>query len=138
MNDRWKNPDVHANTLTIQRIMSEEHPELPRKSREILQNTSLVQLVLFRIKSVVTPSVIPFIEKIERRQGMNDRDLLNINGLGLLILIWLKMEEIKYDMDTIKALNDTLLDINMTCLQGDTHRLYCLYIALDRSKKCNY
>lgn len=119
----WVNPDVHAWSATMQRIMSAEFPTLAAQSVEA---EARADTVVTAAKQTLPPAVHSVIDKIVKRRGIRDRDLCGCSPLGLFVLAYEKVQD-------KKALSDMLADIAHTCVQGDTHRLFSLIYAIHHS-----
>lgn len=62
-------------------------------------------------------------------KGYRDPDLHNLNVAFLLYVTWNKVKELN-DNSIWELFHECLLDIGMTCLQGDSHRLLNIYSSL--------
>jgi hypothetical protein len=120
----WVNPDVHAWSTTMQRIMSAEFPTLPAQSIEAEARADIV--IAAARETTLSPKFDSIVRKIVKRRGVRDHDLCGCSPLGLFVLACEKVQD-------KKALNDMLADISHTCVQGDTHRLFSLLYAIHYS-----
>ena len=120
----WKDGDVHSWSAAMSEILRREYPGLAGRSDPLSPET------LAEMKAAVPPGVHHVLDKIKQREAMHDRDLCGVTPAGMLLSVW---EQVKGGRGTPEALGDMLADIGGTCLQGDTHRLFSLYIANERS-----
>jgi hypothetical protein len=122
----WTDPNVHAWSARFSDVLMQCSPQLVAESRE-----ANLRCRPEEIKRVLQPVYHSVVDKIVSRRNVSDGDLCGVNPLGLLQLVW---EEIEHDVDGVKSLEDNIADIGMTCLQGDTHRLFAQLVALRLSK----
>ena len=106
----------------MSQVMKEEMPTLPLESQEAAKNRA--DAVLKEARSILQGSLLTVIDKIERRRNVSDGDLCGSNPLGMFVLAWERC-----DRDSVM---DCLTDVGMTCVQGDTHRLFSLILAHHR------
>lgn len=79
-------------------------------------------------KAQLPPGVAPVIDKLVSRKDQRDGDLCEVAPLGLFVLLWDSR-----DKNNNVIITDVLTDIGGTCLQGDTHRLFALLLAIRRN-----
>lgn len=117
----WVEADVHAWSGRMREALQKEMPEL------VLQSVEAENRFDFIHKDVIEtyPTLVNVIAKIIRRFGIRDNDLCGVSPLGLLVIAWERVDK--------KALGLMLADIGQTCLQGDSHRLFSLILAHQRS-----
>jgi len=129
----WQNPDVHARTPELAQLVKTKYPKLKAESEHAL---SLFDKAYdFAVSLFDDKQVLSVLDKLKKRKEIRDKDLCGIPAAGLFTLCWARAIEInKPDpkcRENVKILfRYHLLDIGHHCVQGDTHRLFLLYIAL--------
>jgi hypothetical protein len=114
----------------MSKSMKEDCPELETKCAEIASKPGYADEICIQAKKKLPADTHPVIDKIVARRHLADPDLCGVNPLAMFVSTWLLVQD---DPDSIKSMTDILRDVGGTCLQGDTHRLYSLYLALKRS-----
>ena len=109
----------------MSRIMREETPEIIQECLKV--TTAEAEAALACAKKALSPDTHAVLDKIANRKGMSDGDLCGVNPLSMFVLVW------NCAKTDVRAIEDVLRDIGLTCLQGDTHRLYSILIAMRRS-----
>jgi hypothetical protein len=133
----WVNPDVHARTNEMRIKLAEEFSDLPRLTQLYAQNfdTALREIKLFYRND---GEIAACLDKMDRRKDIVDHDMyivdsnkdhICISPSGLLALLW--DEKIKPN-ESYVHFRETLLDMGLTCPQGDSHRLFASYVAFSR------
>jgi hypothetical protein len=138
----WVDANVHAWSIRMQQTVTAELPSIVSQSITALEPVPVVRLEnaikccqsemarLLGADSLCT--ITPVFDKFRRRVGLRDMDLLNMSPAGLFIMNVNVIHGIG-SREAWLALYDILSDIGTTCIQGDSHRLLSLYIALVRS-----
>ena len=83
------------------------------------------------------PHQIPCLGKFgqlyrEANGGYTDAQFGNVNVSRLLLLLWRLVVRID-DPSTYRAFRQTLVEVGMTCVQGDSHRLFADWFAFSAS-----
>lgn len=127
----WFNPDVHAWTSEMRNLVKAEFPELRDQSR--LYATKFDSTVQ-DIKDMYGDDVLikQVMDKMVARRNAIDTDLFGVVPAGLLALVWLEYVKKINDTGCYKLFKENLYDMGTTCVQGDTHRLLSILVALDR------
>jgi hypothetical protein len=123
----WAEPNVHAWSGKMSALLHSEYPTLPAQTLAARPRFDETRAAM-AATGQLAPTLEPVLSKLAQRRDMLDQDLGGVSGAGLLVLVW---DLADHDMAT---LNDTLQDIGQTCLQGDTHRLFALWVALTRAR----
>lgn len=119
----WVEADVHAWSGRMREALQKEMPELVQQSVDAEARFPAARQQMFAYYT----HHLQVLNKIVSRGGMRDNDLCGASPLGLLVLAWERVDR--------DALGLMLADIGLTCLQGDTHRIFSLILANHRSKK---
>jgi hypothetical protein len=147
----WYIPDVHSWTGIIRMTVRDEMPELPEATRQRMEQDNPRQVfeqAMFvfwdRVRSWPNAMAVKnVLTKFEERVLVVDPELDNMSPSGLLIITFDMVQTIEpiFDKDhepnkdgAWRALFDTLLETAGTCVQGDTHRLFALFVALYREQ----
>jgi hypothetical protein len=112
----------------MSQVVTDTMPGLAAESRAAALRCDLAAIV----SRLTLLSARRAVDKILHRRALEDSDLCGTNPLGLLQLIW---EDIDIcDARDILALEELLVDVGQTCLQGDTHRMFSHLLAIRRSR----
>jgi hypothetical protein len=127
--------DVHSYTPDIRSVTDIDFRNLEPV------NTRIEMDALFRdIASSVRDSraCSIFLNKLRRRVDLNTMTYTDpqtgIEILSLLKKLWVKVRECNDD-SVFELFETTIRDAGTTCIQGDSHRLVSMYIALERDGK---
>jgi hypothetical protein len=120
----WVEPDVHAWSARMAVVLRETCPQLATESVEAAKRHAEA---IAEAKAVLPQRLHAVLDKLVARKDMIDGDLCGVSALGLFVLAWNER-----DRSSNLAIADVLEDIGSTCLQGDTHRLFALLVALRR------
>jgi hypothetical protein len=123
---KWVNADVHSWSKQMSQTLMSEMPQLVREADAAVARGDPAS-----IKRALPPKVWCVVDKITGRKGVKDADLCGMDPFGLLQVAW---EVTPRDADGDRALTELLEDINGTCLQGDTHRLFFYVHAVRLSR----
>ena len=123
----WVNADVHSWSNTFSNLINEKYPDLFEKTENEKKD---FDYVIEQLTSIVSQKNLKVLEKLKKREKCSDGDLCGIKSAGLLVLCWKKLREVNSDGELKIIFDDLLNDIGGTCLQGDTHRLFSLYVAV--------
>lgn len=126
----WKNPDVHAHTAEMRSIMSSEFPKLPKLAELYMKDFDTVCTEIER-HYAGNGSIAQCINKLRVRKDVRDHDLQGISLAGLLCIVWIDC--VKPSGELYDHFACILQDMGTTCVQGDSHRLFSLYVASVRS-----
>ena len=113
-------------------VIRDEWPDLPELTRAAAAAgaASSDSDALFRaLRARLPERSRSVVDKISSRRGQSDPELAGVDPFGMLIVAWSTMRD-----PDVQAFCDALDDIGGTCLQGDTHRLFALALALKRSQ----
>lgn len=144
--------DVHAFTKDLKKELLSEYPELIKRSREVLEGNMLggnilkengekemnsrIAIVREHVKQIGSAAENA-ISKIVGRISVQDNDLDGVYPAGLFIIIVNMIEKYAVHEEDKKSaytnLIESLAETGMTCVQGDTHRLFSIFVALHRS-----
>lgn len=129
----WVKSDVHQWSKEMSTCILKLYPALPDETRLCAQQFDRVyKEINGTLKNIKVLDTLNFMKS--RANGI-DRDLCCILASGLLVVCWDMAKEMN-DKDSIAPLFiDTLDDMGKTCIQGHTHRLFSLYVALKESQK---
>lgn len=122
--NEWKDSDVHHWSNAMRQVLEAEWPSLPQESRDAEARSYPPTQ---EMKQAMPADVLPVLEKFVQRHKNRDSDLCQVQPYGLFAMAWEEPHLPK------EALYDCMRDIGMTCLQGDTHRLFSLLLAHRRS-----
>ncbi|MDD5753292.1 MAG: hypothetical protein PHN45_00875 [Methylococcales bacterium] len=131
----WLKPDVHQWSDTLGRTISTEFPDLPAKinSLERYYDTVRVRVkTLYGSPADVAQKVETFLRMCDVRKNIKDADAAGVSCCGCLAMLYCLVAHYKFDDTMVTALRDVMFDIGTTCLQGYTHRMLLLIIALLR------
>jgi hypothetical protein len=125
----WKEADVHCWSTRMSQVATDAMPGLAAESRTAALRCDPAAIV----SRLTLLSAKRAVDKIFHRRTLGDSDLCGTNPLGMLQLIW---EEIDIcDASDVSALEELLVDVGQTCLQGDTHRIFSHLLAIRRSRE---
>lgn len=127
----WQNPDVHARTPEVQSVIKSEYERLVPRSIEMLPHFQCAKVDILAAFPG-DQQIKACLDKMEARKQVIDRDTFGMSPAGLLAATWYDMVVPYGGQDHFK---NTVYDMGLTCVQGDTHRLILTYVALDRSVK---
>lgn len=113
-------------------VAQEQYPDLGPNTAQLAAGPAGAA-VLAEIRAAMPASVHHVLNKLSARSGLADPDLCDANPVGLLVMVWRAVRATGPNPDAVAALRCTLEDMGSTCLQGDTHRLFSLHVALHRS-----
>ena len=126
-----------ARTAEILATMQKDFPKMPLECRawEPLFDDAVLAI---RERYRKNADVLKCIDKMEKRKDVVDDDLycvidgkkVGVKPSGLLSCLWHTMVIPPEAYDHMAA---TLIDMGTTCVQGDTHRMFASYVALNRS-----
>ena len=111
-------------------VLRDEYGRLARQTREVPRPERVAALDSVAALFAGDGEIQTVIDKLRGRLDARDGDLDGVSPCGLLSLI------LGFGPDP-EALRGALADAGGTCLQGDTHRLFALYVALDRARRLN-
>lgn len=127
--------DVHSWTSDLRDLLDQQ-PEFECRFRVSMH---LFDQCLQEIFEMYGEGVKPVLEKMRGRYkpiegGYYDMDLVGkrVNVAHLLVRVWTLVKRIN-DESIYKWFKETLDDIGLTCLQGDSHRLMFFLVGLVRS-----
>lgn len=124
----WQNPDVHHRTAELRAQLLQEFPDLPKQTMARLNdfNRAAVEILQrYKGNHVIEQAV----NKMMNRKGVVDNDLCGVMPAGLLAIVWFDMIKVHDAYDHMK---DTMEDVGLHCVQGDSHRLFSTYVAFSR------
>jgi len=107
----------------MSRTLSAEFDPLPALSQRQRERFPEVRAAIL----AANPALAPVMTKLAGRANALDKDLCNVSPTGLLVVAW---DLADHDVSIVTP---TLVDMGATCLQGDTHRLFSLIVALQRA-----
>jgi len=88
--------------------------------------------------TAIAPVLAKMVSRWDASQGgYYDADIGHVNIFALLNAVWSRVLEItdrEKDASLFALFVETLTDASMTCIQGDSHRLALLYIALTQEQ----
>ena len=133
--------DVHAWSAEIRNVLAREFPHLVNESFEAEQDyDEWAKPHLRRWARAQGPGAESATELVLRiadeRRCARDRDLFDVTCHGMLGVLVDAVEECggdDPDRDLLDAVTRTFEDMGQTCLQGYTHRVATLVVALRRS-----
>lgn len=132
--------DVHSYSKDWAPILTANHPFLLERISSLEFETTCTEIKTYYSKSVIVQSTLEKFKnrfktentKVEEKEvegGYYDSDLGKVNCAKLLVETWKKIKQLKED-SLYQLFEETLNDINNTCVQGDSHRLFALYHVL--------
>ena len=124
---KWHDPDVHMWSDRMSEVVASEFPHLVEACARARDQRGHIAAEQAR---AALPQHSRVLDKILVRRNAADPELCGLGPLGLFALVWEKRGELG-----LQAISDVLTDVGHTCLQGDTHRLFSLYVAHERSKR---
>jgi len=124
-----KNNDVHHWSACIKEVIQRDYPTLPMKTQMIgpVEYTQLAAELLMENK--FTEPVKRALQKMNQRVACIDNDIGGVKVIGLFVIVYKLCKE----TNSIPELLETLDEVDMHCIQGDTHRLFYLYDAIIKS-----
>lgn len=131
----WLNPDVHARTPEMRAQLLAEFPELPTLTQNRANVPGEIERVMNEIRvRDMPPEALACLDKIYRRRGAIDKDLAGVSVAGLLCVVWSDCVHPKIGAGSLSLFTNTLVDMGLTCVQGDSHRLFAAYAAYKRDE----
>ena len=132
----WYDPDVHSWSRRMRAMIDGETAGLVEASCEVPLEARESTLVELRA-TVRDQDAVRALDKMSRRSDARDTDLGGLHNLGMLAILWrLALERSGTERAAAaKLIEPTLSDMGTTCVQGDSHRMYSLYIALIRDAR---
>jgi hypothetical protein len=143
----WRLPDVHQHTPEMRAVLRAELRDLVGQSAEALRPTADAALddAVRKINAALLgdpayPDMQQAVQTMRGRVNARDPELGGLSPTGLLSIVVDLVNDIEDCMGPISkdgpwhALKNTMLDMGGTCLQGHTHRLLALYVALRRDR----
>jgi len=129
----WKQPDVHSWSPAMRELVKAEFPRLRDQSRTYLErfDESVAEI---REHYNNNPPVGRVLDKLVMRKKAIDVDLFGVVPAGLLALVWTEYVLVIDEKECYDLFRDTLLDMAQTCVQGDSHRLFTILVALHRAE----
>jgi hypothetical protein len=128
--DWYKGYNVHAWSPLMKKLVLEQYTSLPAETNSARSKFKAVAGDII----AKLPQLASIVTKIESRFDIADSDIGGLYEAGLLVIVWNQVRAFN-EAETYKHFSDTMLDIGNTCVQGDTHRLFETYIALNESNK---
>ncbi|MDR3541961.1 MAG: hypothetical protein P4L69_13480 [Desulfosporosinus sp.] len=130
----WKEENVHHWSPAMREVINTEYPRLCEQSKLYFE---MFDKVVEEIASYYheDPMVKMVLAKMVGRKQVTDMDLCGVMPAGLLALIWIEYIKRIDEKECYDLFQDTLLDMSQTCVQGDSHRLFTILVALDRGGK---
>jgi len=124
----WKTPDVHYWSRDMMGLVSSEYPSLPAETSALdarFDNAASEIAAMY-------PDVKHVLDKMTRRRACIDHDLGGVKPTGLLAKVWFGYVRRINAPECYALFRDTMMDMGGTCVQGDTHRLFTILVALHR------
>jgi hypothetical protein len=131
----WYIPDVHAWTPEMKRIMTEEYPNLIDISKQYAIKFDDACLDIMSIFGGADPLIPVVLNKMSGRRTCVDKYLGGVVPAGLFAYVWFEYVRKIHETECYILFKNTLMDMGQTCIQGDTHRLFTILVALDRALK---
>jgi hypothetical protein len=132
----WVKENVHSWSSDMTKVVADEFPYLPDKTREYLSRFDEARADItgyYRQHACADALnvVVSVLDKINSRRAARDADLMMISPAGLLAMLWFDYVVPNGCFDHFA---DTMRDMGSTCVQGDTHRLFSTLVAMFRQK----
>lgn len=128
--------DVHAVSETMAAVARQDYADLGPATARLAAGPEGGATLAY-VRQAMPPHVHPVLDKLASRIALTDPHLCDTNPVGLLVLVWAAVKATGGtsgpEAEALAALRCTLEDMGSTCLQGDTHRLFALLVALHRS-----
>lgn len=134
--------DVHAYTPQMRAQARSDAPQMYQPiARDVVLAAVVSMVACFRARHPATMCEMILDKMLNRCNSVVpgcdtpqylDADLDNLNVGRLLVGLWELACKLNNDA-CYDALEEQLTDTGMTCIQGDSHRLLSLYLALGRS-----
>lgn len=126
------NQDVHFWTPAMRAVLKEEFPNLPMQTRAYFPKfDSTVAEIQAQYPN--DPQVAGLLAKMKKRKNEIDKDLFDAVPAGMLAFVWIEYIKETDLKECYTFFHDTLVDMGSTCIQGDTHRLFSVLVALQRA-----
>lgn len=133
----WKTADVHEWSQALSVTILDEFPDLPAKINELEPNFPAAKAKISQQLFPHDVYVASFLRMCESRQNMKDNDVLGISCGGCLVMLYCLVAHYKFDPSLVAIFHDTMYDMGTTCLQGYTHRMLSVIIALTRDMQAS-
>lgn len=133
----WKTADVHEWSQALSVTILDEFPDLPAKINELEPNFPVAKAKISQQLFPHDVYVASFLRMCESRQNMKDNDVLGISCGGCLVMLYCLIAHYKFDPSLVAIFHDTMYDMGTTCLQGYTHRMLSVIIALTRDMQAS-
>lgn len=133
-NPQWVQADVHSWSKEMRDQLEKEFPILVE---ETVTLSPLFDQTMEEIKTHYKgdTTVVDVLQKMYSRKTVVDADMDKLVPTGLLVKVW-KDYVVKIDAEECyKLFSDNIIDMGKTCIQGDTHRLFSILVAMDRALK---
>lgn len=136
MASKWFRENVHAWSVEMKKLVLTEYPELPLETKRQSANFPKVikDVQSYYVNDTANQNKLQAIyQKLTTRANTIDNDIGALCIGGLFVMVW-ELIDTK-DTTALAHFKDTLLDMGLTCVQGDSHRLFSTYVALKRASK---
>ena len=131
---QWKDADVHFWSPAMRELVKTEFPRLRDQSRIYAEK---FEECVDEIKTFYSHNalIVQVMDKMTNRKKAIDVDLYGVVPAGLLSLVWMEYVKRINEKECYDLFKDTLLDMAQTCVQGDSHRLLTILVALHRAEE---
>lgn len=128
----WNNPDVHARTAEMRKTIETQFPDLIDKINALEPKYGVVRERLVKELYPNDQLVVRFLQLCDARQRTRDGAMLGVSCGGCLVMLFCLVAHYEFDPSLVLVFKDTMYDMGTTCLQGYTHRMLSLILALMR------
>jgi hypothetical protein len=124
--------DVHAWSAPMRELIKSDYEGLPDTCTAYASyfDESKTEIIEYYKNDAVVNGVLG---KMASRKNVIDADLCGISPAGLLSLVWIEYVKKNKNPEFYMLFSQTLYDMGLHCVQGDTHRLFSILVAMDRS-----